>query len=406
MFPVDLPAVDDTDLTSASERYLSSLESSPHNKEVFQPAQMSKVEITPNNVRRLQLFEDDQPDCTLLALHPPDDPTQVIAVYLHEEWWCVDDVLRTSSESRSGLMLVQSIMERVIVFLLSQVVERSTGDEEEEVRFCPHPRTESCKLLWRDNQVVGFYTVKHKGSLCDSWTSQAYLLPVLDTVLVRKSCRRRGFGLQMLEDFCSSFCSEKFLGVSCPLSPSMAAVCRRFLQQHEDQRERLYEVEAPGGWTQRRNIWLNTQLGRYSLGVKEMSRPASEETQRKEGDDDSAQKKQPHNCRLDLTSSSTCDVNTAPAIGFPGQQVKPCDPSQAAAGGGGGSSPSGEIPGTGCSPTANANASDLDSGPPVGPTQSQNTKQALISKPCVSAELHREKPEEESQRRAKRVRRT
>ncbi|TKS72941.1 Protein FAM169B [Collichthys lucidus] len=403
MYPVDLLAVDDTDLTSASER------SGSVDEIIFLSSQ---VEITPNNVRRLQLFEDDQPDCTLLVLHPPDDPTQVIAVYLHEEWWCVDDVLRTSSESRSGLMLVQSFMERVIVFLLSQVVERSEEEEEEEeeVRFCPHPRTESCKLLWRDSQVVGFYTVKHKGSLCDSWTGQAYLLPVLDTVLVRKSCRRRGFGLQMLEDFCSSFCSEKFLGVSSPLSPSMAAVCRRFLQRHEDERERLYEVEAPGSWTQRRNIWLNIQLGRYSLGVKETSRPTPEETQRKEGDGDSAQKKQPHNCRLDLTSSSTCDVDTAPAIGFPGQQVKAFDPSQAAAagggGGGGGSSQSGEIPGTGCSPTANANASDLDSGPPVGPTRSQNTKQALISKPCVSAERHREEPEDESQRRAKRVRRT
>lgn len=36
----------------------------------------SQVAITANNIRRLQLFEDDQPDCTLLALHPPDDPTQ------------------------------------------------------------------------------------------------------------------------------------------------------------------------------------------------------------------------------------------------------------------------------------------------------------------------------------------
>lgn len=61
------------------------------------------------------------------------------------------------------------------------------------------------------------------GSLCDSWSSQGYLLPVLDTVLVRKSWRRRGFGLQMLEDFCSTFHTEKFLGVSSPLSPSMVA---------------------------------------------------------------------------------------------------------------------------------------------------------------------------------------
>ena len=55
---------------------------------------------------------------------------------------------------------VQSITERVIMFLLSQVVERSPEDE---VLFSLHPRTESCKLLWRDSQVVGFYTVKHKG---------------------------------------------------------------------------------------------------------------------------------------------------------------------------------------------------------------------------------------------------
>ncbi len=61
------------------------------------------------------------------------------------------------------------------------------------------------------------------GSLCDSWSASCYLLPVLDTVLVRRSWRRRGFGLQMLEDFCSSFPTERFLGVSSPLSPSMVA---------------------------------------------------------------------------------------------------------------------------------------------------------------------------------------
>lgn len=46
------------------------------------------------------------------------------------------------------------------MFLLSQVVERHP---EEGSQFSLHPRTESCKLLWRDGQAVGFYTVKHKG---------------------------------------------------------------------------------------------------------------------------------------------------------------------------------------------------------------------------------------------------
>lgn len=55
---------------------------------------------------------------------------------------------------------VESLVERVIVFLLSQVVERHPA---EGSLFSLHPRTESCKLLWRDGQAVGFYTVKHKG---------------------------------------------------------------------------------------------------------------------------------------------------------------------------------------------------------------------------------------------------
>ncbi|XP_026222171.1 protein FAM169B isoform X2 [Anabas testudineus] len=266
MYPVDLPAAEDTDLTSAAEQYISSLESRPHNNKWFELPQASKVAITANNIRHLQLFEDDQPGCAVAALHSPDDPTQVVALYLYDKWWSVDDILRTSNKSRSGLLLVQSIVERVILFLLSQVVERSA---QEKVQFSLHPRTESCKLLWRDGQAVGFYTVKHKGSLCDSWSSRCYLLSVLDTMLVRSSWRRRGLGLQMLEDFCSWFSTEEFLGVSSPLSPSMVSVCRRFLQQHEEHRERLYEVEAPGGWTQRRNVWLNIQLGHYLHGSSE-----------------------------------------------------------------------------------------------------------------------------------------
>ncbi|KAM3870026.1 protein FAM169B [Diretmus argenteus] len=280
MYPIELPAVCYDDLTSASEQHLSSLESITNGNEWFESPHASKVAITGNNVRRLHMFEDNQLDCTLLALHPADDGTQVVAVYLYGKWWSVNEVLRTSSKSRAGLVLVQSVMERVILFLLSQIVDRLPR---EEALFSPHPRTEFGKLLWRDGEAVGFYTVKKKGILCGGGTSQCYLLPVLDTVLVRRRWRRRGLGLQMLEDFCSSFSREEVLGVSSPLSPSMVAVCRRFLQLHEEHRERLYEVEAPGGWTQRRNIWLKMQLDHYS-NTKEEHEETSGETVRSEGD--------------------------------------------------------------------------------------------------------------------------
>lgn len=79
-------------------------------------------------------------------------------------------------------------------------------------------------VLYNNKSCAG----RISGSLCDSWSSHCYLLPVLDTVLVRRSRRRRGFGLQMLEDFCSSFSTETYVGVSSPLSPSMVAGQLRF----------------------------------------------------------------------------------------------------------------------------------------------------------------------------------
>uniref|UniRef100_A0A7N8X9S8 Family with sequence similarity 169 member B n=1 Tax=Mastacembelus armatus TaxID=205130 RepID=A0A7N8X9S8_9TELE len=239
MYPVDLPAVDGTGLTSESKQYISSLESSPTmpNNEWFEFGTAHSYIFTQRDMHGAK--------CFLFCL-------PVVALYLHEKWWHVDDVLRTSSRSRSGLVLVT-----VYFYILEQ-------SSQEEALFSLHPRTESCKLLWRDGQAVGFYTIKHKGNLCDSWSGSCYQLSVLDTMLVRRSCRRRGFGLQMLEDFCSSFPTEQFLGVSSPLSPSMVAgqlspALSRLIPLPT--KERLYEVEAPGGWIQRRNIWLIIQLG-------------------------------------------------------------------------------------------------------------------------------------------------
>ncbi|XP_013888919.1 protein FAM169B [Austrofundulus limnaeus] len=160
MYPVDLPPVDGTELLSAPRLYLTSLNATSCKNKWFQ-SQTTKVAITTANIRQLQLFEGDHPPHVLLALHPPEDPTQVVGLYLRDQWWRLDDVLRTSNKSRRGFLSAQSITERVIVFLLSQVVERSSSPG--EASFSLHPPTESCKVLWTDSQAVGFYTVKRKG---------------------------------------------------------------------------------------------------------------------------------------------------------------------------------------------------------------------------------------------------
>ncbi|XP_017552878.1 protein FAM169B isoform X1 [Pygocentrus nattereri] len=257
-YPVDLACQDYHELNPDSHKGPESLH--PDTKTFSHPSG-AEVHVTQDNVGRLMLFGEGGPPHSLLALHTPADETQVVALYLHGKWWPIGEVLKTSSKSRHGLLIVQSVMERVILFLLSQIIfgvmEKPLG---ESMYFSAPSALEYGKILWQDGEAVGFYTIKKKGSLCDGCTGQSYLLPVLDTVFVRTHWRRNGLALQMLQDFCTSMSKESVLGISRPVSTSMYGVCKKYLETHKEQRERLYEVDAPGEWSQRRNVWLNIQL--------------------------------------------------------------------------------------------------------------------------------------------------
>nr|XP_060473743.1 protein FAM169B-like isoform X2 [Panthera onca] len=209
----------------------------------------------------------DEPQHKILALVNPQDTKTVVAVYIQEAWWATEDVLRTSDPAREGLMKVQSFGERIVLFILNVVIfgrlERNLDDG--DMFFLPHPVKEQAKILWRDGAAVGFYTTKRKGSLCGDGPGACYLLPVFDTVFVRRTYRRQGLGTAMLQDFCETFREDEALGVSWPISPAMFKVCRKFLLAHPEERGRLWEVEPPGAWGQRGSIWLKVQLQQSRL---------------------------------------------------------------------------------------------------------------------------------------------
>ncbi|XP_058521360.1 protein FAM169B isoform X1 [Ochotona princeps] len=210
----------------------------------------------------------DDPQQKLLVLVNPRDTKTVVAIYVKDSWWCTEDVLRTSDPAREGLLEVQALGERLVLFVLNVVIfgglERKLDDA---MFFLPHSAKERAKILWRDGAAVGFYTIKRTGSLCGEGTSACYLLPVLDTLFVRTKHRRQGLGTAMLRDFCETFPEDQALGVSCPISPAMYQVCRQFLLVCPEERGRLWEVEAPGAWGQRSNIWLKVQLQQARLPV-------------------------------------------------------------------------------------------------------------------------------------------
>nr|XP_033776785.1 protein FAM169B isoform X1 [Geotrypetes seraphini] len=280
-YPVDVSAQEGASgFWVATNAYYSKLvQQRESSTEIFSISDEEKVKIEESNISRLPLYQEDS-EHRILVLVNPKDKAKVLAAYVKNSWWGTEDILKTSDPSREGVIQVDSFEERVVLFVLNCLIfgtlERSPS-EDGSTFFVPHSAEEYAKIFWQAGQAVGFYTVKRKGNLCDDCSSLCYLLPVLDTIFVRKKCRKRGLGMRMLWDFCQSFSDESVLGISCPLSAAMYQVCQKFLQFYPEERERLWEVEAPGDWSQRHNIWLKIQLDRIQSARHNDPRMSSEE---------------------------------------------------------------------------------------------------------------------------------
>ncbi|XP_066491962.1 protein FAM169B-like isoform X2 [Tiliqua scincoides] len=275
LYPMDIKDIKLEALEAESRAYHAKVLKQPSSAaEFFSVPGREKVKLEASLMRFLPLYREES-KCALLVLIDSQDKNTVLAIYLHSSWWLIEDIVKTTDPSREGLM--QTSAERILLFVLNCIIfgmlERgSTCD----VLFMPHSEKECAKIFWRSGEAAAFYTTKAKGtmvrdmiarkelslpgSLCDSHTSLCYLLPVLDTMFVRRKFRRRGLGLEMLHDFCEVFTAEDALGISCPVSVGMYQVCQRFLEIHPEEQSRLWEVESPGDWSQRINIWLKIQL--------------------------------------------------------------------------------------------------------------------------------------------------
>ncbi|XP_055223804.1 soluble lamin-associated protein of 75 kDa isoform X5 [Gorilla gorilla gorilla] len=106
------------------------------------------------------------------------------------------------------------------------------------------------------------------GSICASFLTQSYQLPVLDTMFLRKKYRGKDFGLHMLEDFVDSF-TEDALGLRYPLSSLMYTACKQYFEKYPGDHELLWEVEGVGHWYQR--IPVTRALQREALQIPAVS---------------------------------------------------------------------------------------------------------------------------------------
>ncbi|GAA6091743.1 soluble lamin-associated protein of 75 kDa isoform X1 [Tachysurus ichikawai] len=189
----------------------------------------------------------------ILALFTPEDQHTAVALFLANKWYSMEDILKTGNSKRDRLIKVRTVGERIVLYVLNRIVYRTKEMGSREMLFLCHGENDYAKILWKNGQAIGFYSVKPKGSLCNNSLGQCYFLPVMDSIFVRKAHRGKGYGLQILEDFVDSF-NEDELGLRYPLSPAMTNVCRHYLDRYPADVDLFWEVESVGGPYQRTKV--------------------------------------------------------------------------------------------------------------------------------------------------------
>ncbi|XP_051278232.1 soluble lamin-associated protein of 75 kDa isoform X2 [Dicentrarchus labrax] len=253
-FPVDLLAdVSQVELEQSAHNYINNLlYSNPDLPEHLILSDSTQVTINISSVGFTPLYGLSDKH-KILALFSPSDPMTAVALYLLDQWWTVDDILKTADPDRDGAMEVETLGERVVLYILNRIIYRAKEMTSEELPFLCHGEKDCAKILWNKGEAVGFYSVKPSGSIYNSSSTRSYLLPVMDSIFVRKCHRGKGFGFQMLEDFVLSS-HEDCLGLRYPLTKSMYKVCQKYLCQYPEHTDLLWEVESIGGPSQRTNI--------------------------------------------------------------------------------------------------------------------------------------------------------
>nr|XP_060611630.1 protein FAM169B-like isoform X2 [Anolis sagrei ordinatus] len=202
LYPVDMKGTSPEVIAgTAMEYYGKLLEESSSAPELFSIPGREKVQLEASLMHFLPLYREES-QWKILVLTDPQDKSSVVALHLHSSWWLIEDVLKTADPFREGLIQVETFAERIVLFVLNCIIfgmlERSLACD---ALFVPHSEKECAKIFWTRGEAVAFYTIKAK-------------------------------------------------------------VCQKFLELHPEEQPRLWEVEAPGDWSQRVSIWLKIQLER------------------------------------------------------------------------------------------------------------------------------------------------
>lgn len=147
-----------------------------------------------------------------------------VGLYLLDRWWSAEDILKTADSSRTGLIKVTAIYchfgiicnpndqllknkgnveriflsfnlqvrttgERIVLYVLNRIIYRTKEIAGNDAPFLCHGEDEIAKILWKNGEAIGFYSVKPEGMICLSIClsckysvyNKSYRLKCLDT---------------------------------------------------------------------------------------------------------------------------------------------------------------------------------------------------------------------------------
>uniref|UniRef100_A0A8C4SY36 Family with sequence similarity 169 member A n=1 Tax=Erpetoichthys calabaricus TaxID=27687 RepID=A0A8C4SY36_ERPCA len=260
-FPVDfLGPLRHEDLERSAKRYTSGLlHSDPDNLDYFILPTGTTVPLSLATVGSVPLYGVDATH-KVLGLFIPEEQSTAVALFLGDQWWAVQDILKTSDSTRDGLLKVESLGEKIVLYVLNRIVYRVQERSPTEVPFLCHSESDFAKILWQRGEAIGFYSVKPTGTPCYKYLTQCYQLPVMNSIFLKKQHRGKGYGLQILEDFVDSFPGNA-LGLRYPLSPAMYKVCKHYFDKYPGDQDLLWEVEGAGSLFQRVSIAKKIESG-------------------------------------------------------------------------------------------------------------------------------------------------
>ena len=182
-----------------------------------------------------------------------------VAVRVGAVWTPLEALLRDWQGRGPGWHRVTSLADRAALYLLLVYIygerERSAAQREPALR--PPPPGDSALLLFTESgAAVGCATLKRRGQLLRERAGpERFQMDILDTVFVRRSARRRGLTLALLERLAGGAARlARHLGVTRP-TPAMRRLLHAFLAGRPWARAVLFEVTWAAGVHNRTNIW-------------------------------------------------------------------------------------------------------------------------------------------------------